>query len=180
LQRFAEFGFARKHLGADVQLNLSKRCLGNPSMCTVAGRHAPGRRVDEFDSSEACGCRDTIWRLTPELYGAHISRAPGKCIWMSGADDRQPCSDGPALRRNIVRIMRALHDGHKRRIFQHYRVSLALGGTCENLRRDFSFHRGCTVRFGKHCGGGVKNCLHQFDKLGLKNCSCWLHGRLLG
>jgi hypothetical protein len=75
LQRFAEFGFARKQLGADVQLNLSKRCLLNAIMCTVTGRHASARRVDEFDSPEACEYRDTSWRLTPSLCGAQFPRA---------------------------------------------------------------------------------------------------------
>ena len=29
----------------------------------AAALHPSARRVDEFDSPEACGCRDTMWRL---------------------------------------------------------------------------------------------------------------------
>jgi hypothetical protein len=42
-------------------------------------------------------------------------------------------SDGPALRRNIVRIVRAFDDGRKGGHFQRYRVPLAFGGRCQNV-----------------------------------------------
>jgi hypothetical protein len=68
-----------------------------------------------------------------------------------------------ALRRDIVRIVRAFHDGQESIHFQDYRVSLAFCGTGENVRRDFGFHRRSTLRLGKRHRGVVEDRLHQFD-----------------
>jgi hypothetical protein len=64
-------------------------------MCTVAGRHPSARHVDEFDSPEAC-----------EL--SRHDLASDAVVVRRSIPTR---SDGPALRRNIVGVMRALHDG---------------------------------------------------------------------
>jgi hypothetical protein len=100
----------------------------------------------------------------------------------SGVEPNPLCSiggssDRPALRRNIVRIMRAIDQSQKSERLERGCVALAFCGTGENLGRNFGFHRRRTPRFRKCHGDIVKNRLHQLNQFGLKNRST--HRRIL-
>jgi hypothetical protein len=87
--------------------------------------------------------------------------------------------DRPARRRYVVRIMRTLDDRQKSGHFQRARIPLAFSGTCKDVRSDLGLHRRRALGLRKRRGGVLKDHLHQFDQLGLKNRSSGIHGRSL-
>jgi hypothetical protein len=66
-------------------------------------------------------------------------------------------SNGPAGRADVVGVMRTFHNGRQSRRFQHDWIALAVCRGCKYVRRDFSFHRRRSLRFGKHRRGIVKD-----------------------
>jgi len=89
-------------------------------------------------------------------------RAPGKNV-----TGFVRCSDHPALRRNIMRIVRTLDDRQQRGGLQRGRISLAFGGTSRMCEAISAFIAEVRFASGSIARGIIQDCSHQLDQIGL-------------
>ncbi len=94
--------------------------------------------------------------------GLIASRCPG----MTNEESVVPTLDRPALRGDVVRVVRTLDEAADRQHPQHVRIALALAGRRQDRAGHLGPDRRRALGFRERRGGVLEHGLHQLDDFG--------------
>src|SRR5437016_6108146 len=98
-----------------------------------------------------------------------MDSGPAPCVARPGMTNGEALagpSDHAAFGRDVVGIVRAVHETADRQRLQHFRISLALSGGHQNMARQLGLDRGCALGFWKRRRGVLHDSFHQLDEIG--------------